>query len=60
MPAFHPTLVRIRGTETSVAKGAPVKFTANRGLGQKPYRTPFTLTLVEGRNRAKGFVTYLK
>lgn len=55
-----PTEVTIHSQKVLVHKGSPQQFASNRTLGKTPKRTPYTLSVAEGRNRCKGIVQYLK
>ena len=46
----------MRGTATSVQTSE--HFATNKALGKRPFRTPFTLKIPEGRGRTSGVVKY--
>ena len=50
------TIVAMRGTATSVQTSE--HFATNKALGKRPFRTPFTLKIPEGRGRTSGVVKY--
>ena len=55
-----PTVIDLRGSSFTVPGLSVMTFNANKKLGIKPFRTPFTIRTAPERNRTSGVIKWLK